>query len=78
MDATLKALLDSGKKLLTDTKMPRKAAAAKPGKKMGVIEEVGETDPFRIFSKRVIAEKPKRADVLKEIRRFIESAEAAL
>lgn len=78
MDATLKALFDSGKKLLTDTKMPRKADAAKPGKKMGVLEEVGETDPFRIFSKRVISEKPKKAELLKEIRRFIETAEAAL
>ena len=73
----IRELLASGKRLLLDTKTPRKLAA-KTGKMEAPLGEPTETDPFRAFSKRVISEKPKKVEVVKDIKRFIEVAEAAL
>ena len=79
MDATLKSLMDSGRRILADTKAPKK-----PEKKKQVSREEAlgqgppETDPHRVFVKRTINEKPKKAEVVKDIERFIKMAESEL
>lgn len=80
MDQTLKALFESGKKLLVDTKQPRKSPAGKD-KKGPVNKDLAgppETDPFRIFVRKCTGEKVKKADMVKDIERFIKTAEEAL
>jgi len=80
MDQTLKALFESGKSLLTDTKQPRKSPAAQ-GKKGPATKDLAgppETDPFRIFVRKCTSEKVKKVDMVKDIERFIKSAEEAL
>lgn len=79
MDATLKALMDSGRKVISDSKTPK---LAQKKKQVSRDEALGvgpaETDPHRVFVKRTINEKPKRAEVVKDIERFIKQAEAEL
>ena len=65
----------SGRQLIEDTKIPRKATV-KPHKLSSSPEESG--DPHKVFTKRTIAEKPKKADVVKEFERFIKVAEDLL
>ena len=81
MDATLKALFESGKTLLTDTKQPRKPAPGKKGKRGPATKDMTgppETDPFRIFIRKCVDEKRKKADIVEDIKRFIKTAEEAL
>ena len=79
--AALKALLESGRSLLTDTKQPRKPAPAK-GEKRGPatknLAAIPETDPFKIFVRKCVDEKRKKAEVVEDIKRFIKTAEDAL
>lgn len=79
MDATLKALMDSGRKVISDSKTPK---LAQKKKQVSRDEALGvgpaETDPHRVFVKRTINEKPKKAEVVKDIERFIKQAEAEL
>jgi len=83
MDATLQALLSSGKSLLVDTKQ-RRPAPAKEGKaaksKHTIAEAAGvtETDPHRLFVRKVIDEKPSKDKIVEEIMKFVKAAEAAL
>jgi hypothetical protein len=73
-------LFASGRKLLTDTKQPRKLpmtskkGAAPPPALEGPIE----TDPFKVFIRRAINEKPPKTELVKDLQRFIDSAEAVL
>jgi len=78
MDATFKEFLASGKALLTDTKTPRKIAPKTQKMKAAGLNAPPETDPFKIFVKKVIDAKPGKKDMVKEFKRFIEGAEAAL
>ena len=81
MDATLKALFESGKSLLTDTKQPRKPTAAKVGKKGPATKDLAgppETDPFKIFARKCVNEKRKKTEMVEDIKRFIKTAEEAL
>lgn len=78
MDATLKAFLSSGKALLADTKTPRKVAPKTQKLKKEALGGPPETDPYRVFIKRVIDSKPGKKDMVKEFKMFIEGAEAAL
>ena len=79
MDPIVKSLFDSGRKLIGDSKAA-KAPASRKGKASLASEamEPPETDPHKIFVKRAIREKPKTADMIKEIKRFIEEAEKHL
>lgn len=77
MDATLKALLERGGALLTDTKTPRKAAA-KTATVTPAAVGAPESDPYRAFSRRVIQEKPKKSELVKDIKNFIAAAESEL
>lgn len=77
MSDYFKEFMTSGRALLLDTKSPRKvvpAARAIKKEHMGVVE----TDPYKAFVKRVVTEKPKKTEIVKELKRFAEAAEAAL
>lgn len=73
MSAYLDDVLKAGRRILTDTKTPK--LIVKKEKAMG---SPTETDPHKIFIRRTIQEKPKKAVVVEEIKRFITSAEALL
>jgi hypothetical protein len=74
MSEVLKDFMKSGKTLIIDTKSPRKTL--KPTKKASL--SAVEDCPHAVFVRRVIQEKPKPKELLKDIKRFIESAEAEL
>jgi len=79
----LKDLLASGKRILSDTKAPRKTpepAKTSEGKKKPVppMDTPTENDPHKAFVKRTIQEKPKQKAVVEELKKFIQSAEDAL
>ena len=78
--ASLKAIFDTGRSLLGDTKQRRVAAPVK-GKKGPATKDLAahpETDPFRIFVRKCVDEKRKKADIVDDIKRFIKTAEDAL
>lgn len=81
MDATLEALLKRGCVVLTDTKQRKAPApeAGKPRKSRHTIAEAAagqlETDPHKIFIRKAIDEKPSKADIVDEIKKFIKEAE---
>ena len=77
MDSTLKDMLQSGRRLLVDTKQKKAPGAKKPNPSKDLVATT-ETDPYRVFSRRVIAERPKKDEILKDIHRFIKAAEDAL
>jgi hypothetical protein len=77
-DAALRDFLSSGRKLLQDTKAPRRALEKKTKVQDALTGEVKETDPHKVFIKRTIQEKPKKAEVITEFKKFIEQAEALL
>jgi hypothetical protein len=74
MDSTLKALFDSGRKLLVDTKTP-KLTPSKPPKKM---DAPVSGDPHKVFVQRTVQEKPKAKDVVEDFKKFITAAEQEL
>lgn len=79
MDQTLKNMFESGKALLTDTKTRKpKAVLPKPAKVGFDTQVKEELDPHRKFVKRVIDARPKKADLVEDIKSFIEKAEALL
>jgi len=74
MSSVLKDLMSSGRKILADTKQPPMEKKVKPS----TINNPVETDPHKVFIKRTIAEKPKKAEVVEEMKRFCKAAEDAL
>lgn len=74
MDEYLKQFMSSGKNLIQDTKTPRKVNA-KPKKESLTAPE---GSPHDIFVKRIIQDKPKKSDLVKEFGRFITLAEQDL
>ena len=83
MDDHFKHFLDSGKKLLQDTKAPRRpATTVVKGKKdtgpaQPKMSELSD-DPHAVFVRRVVHEKPKKPEIVEQIKRFIVVAEANL
>lgn len=72
MDSHLKNFLESGKKLIGDTTMPR----VKETKKQ--VKEPMDKDPgdsHSVFVRRTIAELPKKSEIVDEIKKFISVAE---
>lgn len=72
MSASFQEFLKSGKKILDDTKSP---APPKIKGKVGLKEGIAETDPHKILIRRVIQEKPKKPDLVVELKKFITAAE---
>lgn len=75
MDSTLKALFDSGRKLLVDTKTPKLTRREAPPKKM---DAPVSGDPHKVFVQRTVQEKPKAKDVVEDFKKFITAAEQEL
>ena len=74
MSAYLNDFLKSGKKILEDTKSPAiKKEKAKPVAALGTPTD---SDPHKVFIKRMIQERPKKKDVVEEFEKFIKAAEA--
>jgi len=74
MSSVLKDLMSSGRKILGDTKQPPMEKKVKAS----TIHNPVETDPHKVFVKRTIAEKPKKAEVVEEMKRFTKAAEDCL
>jgi hypothetical protein len=75
MSDYLGQMLSSGRKIIIDTKVPKKAKAPSNSIEKATIIE---NDPHKAFVRRCIAERPKKEDVVKELKRFIVAAEAEL
>jgi len=74
MSDALKDFL-GGRKIITDTKIRQlKNKDVKPSKLGTPIDN----DPHKVFTKRTIAEKPKKSDIIDEFKKFIKSAEEKL
>lgn len=81
MDETFKNFLQTGRTILRDTKMPRKipVKVEKKGKEAHQLKQSPVSDdPHKVFVRKVVAEKPKKKDILEQIKRFIVSAEEDL
>jgi len=79
MDNNLKKIFETGRKILADTKSAKPPSSKKGRAALATeAQEMPETDPHKIFIKRSIREKPKAADMVKEIKKFIEVAEKHL
>ena len=79
MDSHLKSIFESGSKILGDTKSAKAPASKKGRAKLATeAQEPPETDPHKIFVKRAIREKPKSAEMIKDMKKFIEEAERHL
>ena len=81
MDERLAQLLKSGQKVLSDTKARKPIAHAPKKSKIPPLTQdmaVQETDPHKRFVKMCVQNKPKKAEMLKDIRSLIEAAEAEL
>jgi len=77
MEGFLKEFLSSGKRLLEDTKKAKGLQQKSKATRQEVSGAV-ETDPHKIFIKRCISEKPKKPEIVKDIKNFIEAAEREL
>ena len=74
MSDYLNELSTRGCRILADSKTRPVKAAPKPPP----INTPAETDPHRAFIKRTIQERPKKAEVVEEIKKFIRQAEEKL
>jgi len=72
MGDLLRDFLTSGKKLVGDTKLPP-LPKPKGQSKPNIPEPSG--DPHKMFIRRTIQERPKKAEVVEEFKRFIKVAE---
>ena len=77
MDSILKDFLSSGRALVSDTKKPV-VKLPKSDKKGKQSMSDTETDPHKVFIRRIIKEKPPKKEVIEQFQRFIDSAEACL
>ena len=80
IDETFKNFLQSGRTILRDTKQPRKMhPKVEKGKEAHRLKQSPVSDdPHKVFVRKVVAEKPKKKDMLEQIKRFIVSAEEDL
>lgn len=80
----LKDLIASGKSFILDTKTPRQIQSpTKKSEKKGFQNPAAgsmtaETDPHKVFISRVINQKMKAKDIVCEIQRMCDSADALL
>lgn len=74
MSDYLKDLTAKGCRILSDSKTRPPKAAPKPPP----ITSSPETDPHRAFIKRTIQERPKKGEVVEELKKFIRQEEEKL
>ena len=71
MDGTLKQFMESGRKLITDSKLPKQ----KPSKVAPAAESEPLGDPHQVFVRRTKKELPKKMEIVEELKKFIVVAE---
>lgn len=74
----LNEMLTAGKKILEDTKAPRRIVKkGETDKRLKAASDAPtDTDPHKVMIRRTIQEKPKKSDLIDEFKRFVDSAEA--
>lgn len=72
----LKEILSSGRAIVTDTKTPKLKKDEKP--KPSSLTQHPESDPHKIFVKRMISEKPSKKELVEELHKFIKASEDQL
>lgn len=83
MSDILKDLMSSGKRLLSDTKQRTLQAPAPTKNEKKSLRPIAEgsgpeTNPHKIFIKRVIAEKPKKSVIIEKFQKFCDEADENL
>ena len=76
MDETFKQMVQSGKALITDTKVAKTKSIEAP--KKGLETKPVDTDPLKTLIRRCIEEKIPKKDVVEEFKKLIEVAEQAI
>ena len=79
MSSFVNDFLQSGRRLVVDTKQPKIRKTERPkdpntGKPALPVAQ----DAYQVFIKRCINDKPAKKEVVEDIKRFIEAAEAKL
>ena len=76
MDGTYKQFLESGRKLIIDSKLPKQ----KPTKVAPTVERMDEPagDAHQVFVRRTKKELPKKLEIVEEFKKFIKVAEAQI
>ena len=77
-DSILSELFKSGRHLLLDTKAPRKIPPKTTASKAEVMGMPTESDPHKLFIRRCVMERPKKNEIVDDIKRFIKAAEETL
>ena len=75
MSAYLQDLIKSGKKIISDTKVPAKMIEKGSKKKTASMDVPVETNPHKMLIRRTIQEKPKKSELVEEFKKFIQAAE---
>ena len=81
MSDILRNFLSSGKELLVDTKVRKKVVPEKGKKTLpepAKGSSIDSSDPHEVFVKKSIADKPKKADIVKQIQKFCREEDAKL
>lgn len=78
MSAYLQDMIKSGKKIITDTKVPAKMIEKGSKKKVSSMDTPVETNPHKMLIRRTIQEKPKKSELVEEFKKFIQAAEDCL
>lgn len=79
MDATLKNMLDSGKLLVRDTKIPgQKKQETKKVKAPATLDAPVEKDPHKKFVKSVVKDSLGKKEIVEFLQDFIKQAESEL
>jgi hypothetical protein len=78
MSDNLKEFLNSGKRMITDTKLPKAKTTAVPAKKKADVLDGDEPNPHKRFVKNCVKNRPDAKEMVKEFEKFIEIEEAKL
>lgn len=74
MDGTYKQFLESGRKLISDSKLPKQKPTKVAPERMD--EPAG--DAHQVFVRRTKKELPKKLEIVEEFKKFIKVAEALI
>tara|TARA_R110000822_G_scaffold136618_1_gene274142 strand:- start:580 stop:816 length:237 start_codon:yes stop_codon:yes gene_type:complete len=73
----IKEFINSGRKIITDTKTPKSTTAKKSvSLEESVASDTG--DAHSIFIKRTIKDKPKKSEIIEDFKKFVEAEEKLL
>lgn len=74
MDGTLKQFIESGRKIITDSKLPKQKPTKTAPTPANMDEPAG--DAHQVFVRRTKKELPKKLEIVEEFKKFIKVAEA--